>query len=250
MTKTPPTALPSKRQALHAMALSLAGLAALASPVFAQGAQPATPRAITLQGEGQASAAPDLAVISGGTQVQARTAREAMDGNSRTMRQVQQALKEAGIAERDVTTSALSLRPDIEYQPNTRRPRVVGYTAGHQLQVRVRDLGKLGDALDRMVAAGANQVDGLQLTVDDWSKKVDEARTAAIEDARRKAEILARAAGARLGKVLTIDEQGGSPPVPVLRRVAPMAAAAEPVPVATGDQTFRIGVNVTWELVD
>jgi uncharacterized protein YggE len=88
------------------------------------------------------------------------------------------------------------------------------------------------------------------MTVADWSKKVDEARIAAIEDARRKAEILARAAGARLGRVLTIEEEGASAPAPVLRRAAPMAAAAEPVPVATGDQTFRIGVNVTWELVD
>jgi uncharacterized protein YggE len=250
MRQSRPDRLPSKRQALHAMALSLAGLAALAAPAFAQPAAAPTQRSISIQGEGQASAAPDLAIISGGTQVQARTAREAMDGNSRTMRQVQQALKEAGIADRDVTTSALSLRPDIEYQPNTRRPRVVGYTAGHQLQVRVRDLGKLGDVLDRMVSAGANQVDGLQMTVADWSKKVDEARTAAIEDARRKAEILARAAGARLGRVLTIEEEGASQPAPVLRRAAPMAAAAEPVPVATGDQTFRIGVNVTWELVD
>lgn len=247
--------LPSKRQALHAIALSLGGLVALAGPALAQGAASAQanaqPRSITLQGEGQASAAPDLAVVSGGTQVQARTAKEAMDGNSRAMRQVQQALKEAGIEDRDVTTSALTLTPTIEYQPNTNRPRVVGYRAGHQLQVRVRDLAKLGDVLDKMVSAGANQVDGLQLTVADWSKKVDEARAAAIEDAKRKAEILARAAGARIGRVITIVEQGASVPQPVMRRMAaPMAASADAVPVATGDQTFRLSVSVTWELID
>lgn len=253
---TPPSSAearpPSARRTLQAIALSLATLA-MAAPASAQErASTVPPRTISVSGEGQAAAAPDLAIVAGGTQVQARTAKEAMDGNSRAMRQVQEALREAGIADRDVATSALSLRPTIEYQPNTNRPRVVGYTAGHQLQVQVRDLSKLGDVLDRMVSAGANQVDGLHLTVADWSKKVDEARSAAIIDARRKAEVLAKAAGARLGRVISITEQGGGAlaPPPMLRRGAPMAAAAEPVPVASGDQTFRIDVSVTWELID
>lgn len=242
----------SARRTLQAIALSLATLA-MASPASAQSTAPTIPpRTISVSGEGQAAAAPDLAIVAGGTQVQARTAKEAMDGNSRAMRQVQEALREAGVAERDISTSALSLRPTIEYQPNTNRPRVVGYTAGHQLQVHVRDLAKLGDVLDRMVSAGANQVDGLQLTVSDWSKKVDEARAAAIADARRKAEVLAKAAGARLGRVISISEQGGGAlaPPPMLRRGAPMAAAAEPVPVASGDQMFRVDVSVSWELID
>ena len=232
--------------ALGLSAMSIAGLLA-AAPAAAQTIQP--PRQITVAGDGQASATPDEATIAGGTQLQSRTAKEAMDGNSRAMRQVQEALRGAGIEERDVATSALSLRPVIDHQSAGNRPRVVGYTAGHRLQVRVRDLAKLGDVLDRMVAAGANQIEGLQLGVSDWSKKVDEARVAAIADARRKAEIMARAAGARLGKVLTIAEHGGAMPPPVMRRMA-TAAASEPVPVATGDQTFQMSVTITWELVD
>lgn len=242
---------PGRRTILAAslMALSLGGFIALAPPASAQGATPV--RQVTVHGEGQAAAAPDEAAIAGGTQVQSRTAREAMDGNSRAMRQVQEALRATGIADRDVATSALTLRPVIDYQSSGNRPRVVGYTAGHRLQVRVRDLTKLGDVLDRMVAAGANQIDGLQLTVSDWSKKVDEARVAAVADARRKAEILARAAGARLGKVLSISEQGGASPPPVMRRMAsPSASSAEPVPIAAGDQTFRMTVTVVWELID
>ncbi|MGU9981268.1 SIMPL domain-containing protein [Phreatobacter sp. HK31-P] len=235
--------------AVSLMALSLGVLLALAPPASAQ--VPAAVRQVTVHGEGQAAAAPDEAMIGGGTQVQSRTAREAMDGNSRTMRQVQEALRATGIAERDIITSALSLRPVIDYQSAGNRPRVVGYTAGHRLQVRVRDLSKLGDVLDRMVSAGANQIDGLQLTVSDWSKKVDEARVAAVADARRKAEILAQSSGARLGRVMTISEQGGAAPAPVLRRMAPQSASsAEPVPVATGDQTFRMAVTVVWELID
>lgn len=235
--------------ALSVMALSLGGVLALASPAYAQVA--AQGRQVTVQGEGQTAAAPDEATVAGGTQVQSRTAREAMDGNSRAMRQVQEALRGSGITESDIATSALSLRPVIDYQSAGNRPRVVGYAAGHSLRVRVRDLTKLGDVLDRMVSAGANQIEGLQLTVSDWSKKVDEARVAAVVDARRKAEILAQAAGARLGKVLSISEQGGALPPPVMRRMAaPSASSAESVPIATGDQTFRMTVTMVWELVD
>lgn len=251
MTTLPLSDLPPRRRGV--LALAMAGLALAATPALAQerGPERAPVRSVTMQGEGEASAAPDHALVSGGTQAQARTAREAMDANSRAMRQVQDALKEAGIAERDVVTSGLNLRPVLEYGSSGGRPRVTGYAAGHRLQVRVRDLARLGDVLDRMVQAGANQIDGISLAVNDWSAKVDEARVAAIADARRKAELLARAAGARLGRVLTIEEQGGAAPPPMLQRsAAPMPASSAPVPVATGDQTFRLAVTVTWELVD
>lgn len=236
---------PSRRS----LAVAAAGLMLVAAPAFAQ--ERPQVRSVTMQGEGEASAPPDHALVAGGTQAQARTAREAMDANSRAMRQVQEALKDAGIGERDIVTSGLSLRPQLDYGPAGGRPRVTGYAAGHRLQVRVRDLARLGDVLDRMVQSGANQIDGVGLAVTDWSKKVDEARIAAVADARRKAELLARAAGARLGKVLTIEEHGGAAPPPMLQRSgAPMAASSAPVPVATGDQTFRLSVTVTWELVD
>ncbi|MGQ3356964.1 MAG: SIMPL domain-containing protein [Phreatobacter sp.] len=238
---------PSRR--LPLAGLAFAALAATLAPAAAQSTT--SPRQISIQGEGQASAAPDEAVIGGGTQVQARTAKEAMDGNSAAMRQVQEALRQAGIAERDVSTSALTLRPLIEQGSGNGRPRVTGYAAGHRVTVRVRDLARLGDVLDRMVAAGANQIDGLDLTVSDWSAKVDEARIAAVTDARRKAEALARAAGARLGKVVTITEHGGAMPPPMVRSAASRSLSASgPTPVATGDQTFRLSVSVVWELVD
>lgn len=243
-TRALATALPS--HALAGLALA-AGLGLSALPALAQVAQP---RQIAVQGEGQASAAPTEAFIAGGTQIQARTAREAMDGNARAMRQVQDALRQAGIADRDVASSGLSLQPQVEY-PSGGRPRVTGYVAGHRLRVRVRDLATLGDVLDKMVAAGANQIDGLQLSVPDWSAKVDEAREAAIVDARRKAEVLAKAAGARLGKVLSITESGGAMPPPVMRsRASGVSAAYESTPIATGDQTFRLSVSIAWELVD
>ncbi|MCZ8316500.1 SIMPL domain-containing protein [Phreatobacter sp.] len=251
---TPTTSRPGRvataalpRRALAGLLLA-SGLTFAALPAAAQVAQP---RQIAVQGEGQASAAPTEAFIAGGTQIQARTAREAMDGNARAMRQVQEALRQAGIADRDVATSALSLQPQVEY-PSGGRPRVTGYVAGHRLRVRLRDLATLGDVLDRMVAAGANQIDGLQLSVPDWSAKVDEAREAAVADARRKAEVLAKAAGARLGKVLSITESGGSMPAPmaVARPRSASYASGESVPVATGDQTFRLSVSIAWELVD
>ncbi|WP_439575706.1 SIMPL domain-containing protein [Phreatobacter sp.] len=252
MTTSSLSALLPRRRRLLAVAvagLTVAGLAMAAAPAAAQERHPA--RSVTMQGEGNASAAPDHAVVVGGTQAQARTAREAMDANTRAMRQVQEALTQAGIAERDVVTSGLSLTPQLEYGQAGSRPRVTGYAASHRLQVRVRDLARLGDVLDRMVQAGANRIDGITLAVTDWSAKVDEARIAAVADARRKAELLAQAAGARLGKVITVEEHGGSAPPPMLQRSnAAMSASAGPVPIAAGDQTFRLSVTVRWELVD
>ncbi len=128
-TRALATALP--RRTLAGLALA-AGLGLSALPALAQVAQP---RQIAVQGEGQASAAPTEAFIAGGTQIQARTAREAMDGNARAMRQVQEALRQAGIADRDVASSGLSLQPQVEY-PSGGRPRVTGYVAGHRLRVR------------------------------------------------------------------------------------------------------------------
>lgn len=258
MTATARRALPALTPTLPRRALAGTAFAAgLAVALFAQGTGPAAaqaltapPRQIAVQGEGQASAAPTEAFVSGGVQIQARTAREAMDGNSRTMRQVQEALRQAGIADREVSSSALSLQPQVEY-PSGGRPRVTGYVAGHRLRVRLRDLAALGDVLDRMVGAGMNQIDGLQLSVPDWSAKVDEAREAAVADARRKAEVLAKAAGARLGKVLSITESGGSVPAPMaVARQRSASYSGEAVPVASGDQTFRLSVSISWELVD
>jgi hypothetical protein len=213
--------------------------AALAAPALAQ-AEP-TP-AISVSGEGTVSVAPDLAQIDAGVASDAKTAKEAAEANNAAMGKVLTALKGAGIEEKDFQTSRLSLQP--QYDPNkSGTARLTGFQATNQVTVRIRDIDKLPTVLDRAIGAGANEMSGIEFVVSEQSKLLDQARDDAITDARRKAELYAKAAGAKLGRVVSITEEGSSPPP---RPMQAMRASA--VPVAPGEQTLRAVVTVSYEL--
>lgn len=216
----------------------------LAAPALAQ---TPPPRSISVTGEANVSAPPDVAEIDGGVTTDAKTAREASQANARAMTAVMAALKTAGVAERDIRTSRLSIFPQMTSGGPGTAPRITGYRASNRVTVKTRDLAKLSDMVDAMVAAGANEMGGIRFIVSEPSPLLDKARTEAIEDARRKAEIFARAAGVTLGAPLAISEEGASPPVPVYR-MDRVAAAPMATPVSPGEQTLRLSVNVSWEI--
>jgi uncharacterized protein YggE len=177
-----------------------------------------------------------------GVSSQDKTAREAGEVNARQMTAVLTAIKDSGIADRDIQTSRLSLQP--QYDPNKGgTARLTGFQATNQVTVRIRDIDKLPTVLDRAIAAGANEMSGIEFVVSEQSKLLDQARDDAIADARRKAELYAKAAGAKLGRVVSITEEGTSPPP---RPMQAMRAGA--VPVAPGEQTLRAAVTVSYEL--
>jgi uncharacterized protein len=218
----------------------LAG-ALLTTPALAQ---PELPAAISVTGEATVSVPPDLAEIDGGVTSEAKTAREASDANNAAMGKVLSALKGAGIAEKDFQTSRLSLQP--QYAPNRPGPSaVVGYRASNRVTIRLRDVSKVAGVIDTLVAAGANEIGGINFMVSNASKLLDEAREQAIADARRKAEIYAKAAGVTLGAPLAISEGGSPGPVFRAKMAAPLAAAA---PVAQGEETLHLTVSVSWAI--
>ena len=228
----------------HVTTLLLA-LIAVGSPVGAAAQAPRPPH-ITVSGEGTASVAPDLAVIRSGVTTQGKSAREASAANSTAMAKVLEALKAGGIAERDLQTSHFSIRPVYAARRDGDN-RITGFQASNQISVKVREIAKLAAVLDQMIAAGANDISGIHFTVSKRSKLLDQARIDAVADARRKAELLAKAAGAQLGRATAIVENGGGGrPEPVSRMT--MQAADASVPVAVGEQTLRVHVNVTFEL--
>jgi uncharacterized protein YggE len=213
----------------------------LAAPALAQSMPPAV---ISTTGEATVSVAPDLAQIDGGVTSEAKTAREASDANNAAMGKVLLALKGAGIEEKDFQTSRLSLQP--QSAPNRPGPStIVGYRASNRVTVRLREVAKLANVIDTMVGAGANDIGGINFMVSQASKLLDEAREQAIADARRKAEIYAKAAGVTLGAPLSISEEGAPGPMPYRKMVAGMAASA---PVAQGEETLRIAVSVSWAI--
>jgi hypothetical protein len=171
--------------------------------------------------------------IDAGVATEAKTAREASDANNAAMGKVLLALKGAGIEEKDYQTSRLSLQPESAPSRTSGPPTMVGYRASNRVTIRLRDVTKVASVIDTLVGAGANDIGGINFTVSQASKLLDDAREQAIADARRKAEIYAKAAGVTLGAPLSISE--GNTPVPVtFRRMAGgMAAAA---PVAQGEE--------------
>jgi uncharacterized protein YggE len=187
---------------------------------------------------------PDLAQIDGGVTSEAKTAREATDANYAAMGKVLLALKGAGIDEKDFQTSRLSLQPQSA-QNRTGPAAIVGYRASNRVTIRLRDVAKVASVIDTLVAAGANDIGGINFMVSQASKLLDEAREQAIADARRKAEIYAKAAGVTLGAPLSISEEGNVAPVPYRKMAAGMAASA---PVAQGEETLAVTVSVSWAI--
>jgi uncharacterized protein YggE len=232
---------------MSARITALAAIALLAATVPAA-AQLKVERSITVAGEGSVAAAPDMALVRAGVTTQGKTAKAASEANNVAMAKVLTALDAAGIAAKDVQTAHFAIYPQRDYPQRDSRQndgRITGFQASNQVSVRVHAVDKVADVLDRIIAAGANEISGIQFTVAKPSKLLDDARIAAVEDARRKAEVLAKAAGVRLGRATVIAEEGAAPPRPMVMR----AAQAASTPIAVGEQTLRIAVTVTYELL-
>jgi hypothetical protein len=214
----------------------------LSSPARAQAEPPAM---ISVTGEARISVPPDLAQIDAGVTSEAKTAREASDTNNAAMGKVLLALKSAGIDEKDYQTSRLSLQPQNSPSRPGAPPTIVSYRASNRVTIRLHDVSKLANVIDTLVGAGANDIGGINFMVSQASKLLDEAREQAIADARRKAEIYAKAAGVTLGAPLSITE-GGVPAPITFRRMA--AGAAESAAVAPGEETLQLNVSVSWAI--
>lgn len=235
-----------------ALACTLPAAAQVATPVNA--ISPAS-TLLSLNAEGRSFRKPDLAVFNAGVTSQGKTAAAALSANSADMNRVIAALKAAGIADRDIQTSNLSLNP--LYAPPVVRPdgrvedqpqRIIGYQVNNQVTVRQRKLADFGKVLDTLVSVGANQVNGPSFELDDSDAAMDEARTAAMTKARQRAELYARAAGLKVKRIISISEGGGySPPMPMLYAKAAMADSA-PTPVAAGEVGLTATVSVQFEL--
>ena len=244
---------------MNKFALALAPLAfALALPTLAQAqavpaALPATSALLTLTAEGKTARTPDLAVFNAGVTSQGKTAGEALTANSADMNRVIATLKNAGIADKDIQTSQISLNP-IYGQPIQRpdgmviqEPRIVGYQATNTVSIRSRDIKNFGKVLDALVASGANQVSGPSFQLADPSSANDEARTSAMRTARARADLYARAAGLRVVRIVSISESGGyAPPQPMYARA--MKASDESTPISAGEVEASVSVVVQFEL--
>jgi uncharacterized protein len=233
--------------------LPLAFAAALMLPLAAnaQEAMQQTPR-IVVAGEGEAAVAPDMAWLNLSVTREAKTARAALDDANEAIAGVIAALKQAGVEDRDLQTSGLSIQPRYVYpqsNDDNREPRIVGYQVTNSLTVRVRDLARLGEVIDRAVTLGVNQGGGITFDNDDPSEAMTEARRRAVADAVAKARTLAEAAQVDLGRVVEISESApAEPPIPMPKMMRMEAAQDAAVPIEAGENTYRVRVRVTFEI--
>lgn len=230
-------------RALKALILTSALALPLAAPAMAESAG-----VITVTGEASIPATPDMATVSLGVTTEGATAAEAMAANSAALNAVLGRLKAAGIEERDMQTSNLSLSPNWVGYDSGQTPTISNYVASNMLNVRVRDLAALGGVLDASIADGVNTLNGITFELAEPRPVMDEARKAAVADAKVRAELYAAAAGVALGNVVSISEvQGYGAPMPVFMGDA---KAASEVPVATGQIAMQTQVTVTYEIAE
>lgn len=239
---------PALRPLLLATLLALGSsmTAAAQSVSTAPATIPADGTLLSVSAQAEARRAPDVATVSAGVVTQAADANAAMRANAEQMQKVMAAIRTAGIAERDVQTSGINLNPQYRYADN-QPPAITGYQASNTVNLKVRDLGKLGKVLDALVASGANQVNGPGFEIDQPDAVQDEARRAALEKAQARATMYAKALGLRVRRIVSISEGGGfQPPMPMLRMAA-MEKAADTA-VSPGENSVSASLDVVFEL--
>ncbi|MBV8753928.1 MAG: SIMPL domain-containing protein [Hyphomicrobiales bacterium] len=218
----------------------------VASQVHAQHPESPAESRITVVGVGRVHVVPDQARIRSGVTTRAKTVKEASDANSKLMSTITTTLLASGIAQNDIQTSRFSVQPVYAPAQPGVEPKLSGYSVSNQVEVIIRQMGNVGDILDRLVSAGATDIGNIEFLHADPSKPLDQAREAAVADARHKAELYARAAGVSLGRVLSITEDSGhGAPMPLARAAAPMAAS---VPIASGEDTLEAHITVAYEI--
>jgi uncharacterized protein len=230
----------------------IAPLALLLSPLaFAQTATPTLSADATLlqiSAHGETTQTPDLAQISAGVVTGNADANAAMRANAQRMSAVIAALKQAGVAERDIKTSSISLEPQYKYAAN-QRPTITGYQVSNTVDVRLREIAKTGNVLDALVKQGANSINGPTFTLDKPDAAMDEARTDAIRHAQARADLYAATTGLKVRRIVSISESGQMPRTPhPMMRMAMANAEAPETPIATGENTIGVDLDVVYEL--
>jgi uncharacterized protein YggE len=211
----------------------------------------APPTQLSLTAEAETRLAPDQLQLAAGVVTEAPSAAEALAGNAARMNAVIAALKAAGVAERDIQTSSLSVTPQYRYQPN-QPPLRTGYQARNSVTLKTQKLGDAGRLLDALVKAGANEVSGPSFSVADPETALDKARASAVAKARARAQVYAAAAGMTVKRIVSISEPGSELPMPLPRpMMARMSAdAVESTPVEPGELTLTARVTMLFELAD
>lgn len=219
------------------------------------------PRQFSVSGEGKVAVAPDIAMVIAGVLTQAEKVGEAQSDNTKKSNAVIAFLKAQGIAEKDIKTIGYTISPQYQYFtsppcssfpcPPQRTAQITGYEVRHTIEIKIRDFAKTDAILDGVVVQGANEFGSVNFAVDDPERVLAEARAQAIQDAEKKARILAKTLGVRLDRTVGFFE--GSDPVRAYALAGKGGfggdglSASQALEVAPGEQEVRSIVTITYE---
>lgn len=203
------------------------------------------PVGITVSGQGEAYAVPDIARISAGVMTQDKDAAKAAAENAKLARKIVDAIMSVGVAKKDIQTSLYSVQP--MYEHNISAKKLTGYQVSNIVKVTVKDLRKAGDVIDKAIAAGANNVQGPSFELDNDAALRDKALAAAVKAAANKAKVIAGALGVRLGSVRAVSESVGRPIYPMMLVRADVAGAPE-TPALPGQLAVTATVTLVYNI--
>lgn len=229
-----------------ASAISLAACNS-GGPTYITGDDTAQP-SMSVSATGSVSTAPDRAIVTAGVVSEGKTAREAMMGNATLMTTVFEQLETAGIQRKNIMTSQLSLQPKYDYRDRN-APKIASYEARNTITAKSEDLESVGAMLDALVRAGVNNINGVKFSLSDPKSAMALARNNAIQDAREKAEAMAKAAGVKLGPLLDLNENNfNSSPQPMMTYARMEVASDAVTPISAGEQSMQVTVNLTYAI--
>lgn len=219
---------------------------------------------ITVSGEGSVFAVPDIAEISVGVKSQGKTLNEAQADNTAKYNSIVDFIKSNGIEQKDIKTTYYNVNPQYQYNnrpcpliggsyypcPPAEAPKIVGYEITSSLSIKVRNMNRVGDILDGVVSAGANEVNGPTFSIDDESVLKEKAKKVAIDNAKESAKKLSRDLGVKLHKIVGFSESGGYPPIYFARAMeAKDANSAFAAPsIEPGQNEIKVNVIITYEV--
>lgn len=235
--------------ALVSSVVALSACGGVVAPSVTSGTAP-TVRSVSVNGQGVATAKPDLATINVGIETTGTTVQDATTNNEQIMQKILEALKGQNIEDKDIQTSNYSLWVDQRYDDQGNITGIAGYRVSNDLVIVVRDLNNLGIVLQSVTDAGANKVYGISFGIADMTKLREQAREQAVADAKARAEALAKLTGNNVGLVINISESySGGNPVPVMYEARMDMAAGNAAPsISAGQLNVTVDVNVTYEL--
>lgn len=226
----------------------LAGLVAFTSGCGSDDKNRTSGTLISISAQGEASQAPDIANLSAGVVTEADDSNAAMQANAKQMEALMQAIKKAGIEDKDVQTSGISLNPRYDYQPNSER-KIIAYQARNTVSITVHKLDELSAVIDAMAAAGANQIHGPSFSIGEPEPLLAKARDKALKQAQARAESYAESLGTKVRRIVSISEGShGGMPRPMARMEMAAAKDSASTPIAPGESSVSVNMELVFEL--